>query len=108
MMRVMGDLGTASGEGPFAHHALASSLDHRGPQIPSIHIDNLSDPDAVVRGRGATAGHSIEMSSFGARSSLGEGEERLLADGGLRPRRSSPNPSRRPSLLSRLGTLGAP
>lgn len=107
-MKMKENLSSAYGEGPFTAHALNSSLDHRGPQIPSIHISNLSDLDGTVRGRGPPTGDRIEMSSIGARSSSVEGEERLLPGSGLHPRRSSPSPAQRQSILYRLGTLRAP
>lgn len=112
---------SGGGSHPSVDDALTSSLDQRDPEIPSIHITHLSEPeipsihithlsepDSTLRGRGDATADNIEMSSFGARSSSVEGEERLLPDSSLRPRRSSPSPSRRQSLLHRLGTLRAP
>src|SRR3984885_15410873 len=81
------------------------SLDHGGPGIPSIHITSMPDSESTIRGRGVARVDNIELTSLSARSSLVEGEERLLSHSGLRPRRSSPSPSRGNSLLQRLGTL---
>jgi hypothetical protein len=107
-MKTREELDPGDGERPFVDQASTSSLDHRDPQIPSIHINPLSDPDSTVRGRGVATADNIEMSSFGAGSSSIDGEERLLSDSGLRPRRSSPSPSRGNSILQRLGTLRTP
>jgi hypothetical protein len=81
------------------------SLDHGDPGIPSIHITSMPDSESTIRGRGVARVDNIELTSLSPRSSLVEGEERLLSNSGLRPRRSSPSPSRRNSLLQRLGTL---
>lgn len=81
------------------------SLDHGDPRIPSIHITSTPDSESATRGRGVARVDDIELTSFGARLSSVEGEEYLLSNSGLRPRRSSPSPSRRNSLLQRLGTL---
>ena len=102
------DSGDDDGQRPFVDQASTSSLDHRDPQIPSIHISPLSDPDSTVRGRSVATADNIEMASLGAGSTSVEGEEPLLSGSGLRPRRSSPSPSRGNSLLQRLGTLRAP
>src|SRR5277367_1155708 len=81
------------------------SQDHGDPRIPSIHITSTPDSDSAIRGRSVTRVDDIELTSLGARSSSVEGEEHLLSNSGLRPRRSSPSPSRGNSLLQRLGTL---
>jgi hypothetical protein len=79
--------------------------DHGDPGIPSIHITSMPDSESTIRGRGVARVDNIELTSLSARSSLVEGEERLLSNSGLPPRRSSRSPSRGNSLLQRLGTL---
>src|ERR1700722_12304815 len=81
------------------------SLDHGDPRIPSIHITSMPDSESAIRGRDVARVDDIEMTSLGARPLSAEGEEHLLSNSGLRPRRSSSSPSRRNSLLQRLGTL---
>ena len=107
-MKMREERDSGDGERPSVDQASTSSLDHRDPQIPSIHISSLADPDSTVRGRGVATADNIEMTPLGVGSSSVEGEERLLSESGLRPRRSSPSPSRGNSLLQRLGTLRAP
>ena len=107
-MKMKEELDPGDGERPFVDQASTSSVDHRDPQIPSIHVSQLSDPSSTVRGRSAATGDNIEMTSLGAGSTSIDSEERLLSESGLRPRRSSPSPSRGNSLLQRLNTLRAP
>jgi hypothetical protein len=107
-MKMRDELDCGDGERPFVDQASISSLDYGDPQIPSIYISALSDPDSIVRGRSGVTADNIEMTSFGGESSSIEGEERLLSQSVLRPRRSSPSPSRGNSILQRFGTLRTP
>lgn len=107
-MKVREELDYIDGGRPFVDQASTLSLGYRDLQIPSIHISPLSDPDSTARGRGNGTADNIEMTSLGARVSFIEGEERLLSQSRLRPRRSSPSTSRRNSKFPRLGTFHAP
>ncbi len=85
-----------------------SSLDHGETKIPSIHISPISDAESTMRGRSGARVENIEMISRNGLETSVASTEHLLSDSGLRPRNSSPSPSRRNSLLQRLGSLRAP